>query len=315
MTGQEETAKSSDTECGEQSNHHAKLQQSRPSWMSAYELLSAFFAGGTLVAVIIAAVIYNGQLKEMQKATKATQDAAKAAGMAATVAQGQLEQMKSGSEQTDKIIAEAHRISDAMDETLRQSKAAMDASILNAEKSLTLSSDTAKRQLRAYLGVDKVELLNPGDQPPNGGISVSVKNYGQTPATDVDFFVSWVRIAIPPGNPFPFVEIPNGFTYPRVNGPGGGPPVQHIFPHFYLQPGVARGVGSTFDSKESFKIFDPTFNRSVTVYFYGNIDFTDVFGIRRRREYCFIYVPILDGLSKFQITHDHNAEFEIPAEK
>ncbi len=89
---------------------------------------------------------------------------------------GQLTQMTSGSAQTERIIAEAHRISDKMGETLKQSKAALDASIT-----------ASRNEQRAWIVTGNMQ-HGPFDPDRPFAWSFILHNEGKTPAHNVHIF-------------------------------------------------------------------------------------------------------------------------------
>jgi hypothetical protein len=105
-------------------------------------------------------------------------------------------------EQADSIKRQADLMDRQIVVMTRQGIAAETAAKA-AENAIILASDTAQKQLRAYIGVDSacVKFIKPGSPE----AQVHIKNYGQTPAYDVQ---SWIHIwfnpyppAIPPPNP------------------------------------------------------------------------------------------------------------------
>jgi hypothetical protein len=123
--------------------------------------------------------------------------------------------------------------------------------------------DAARRQLRAYVFIDKAYIKDVGN-PPVTAASISIKNSGQTPAYNVQH-EHFVRLDdIPPG-PFPAFNqdgpkchlSPGGMMYHLVKGNGTLGAVQRM----------------AFNKKE------------LAFYVFGQIIYQDCFGIKRHTNY------------------------------
>jgi len=250
--------------------------------MTTYELLSALFAGGTLVAVIVAAAIYNGQLKEMQKSTDAATKAAKAAEKAAIVAEGQLGQMKSGSVQTDKIIAEAHRMSDAMEATLKQSQDALEATIA-----------TSRNDQRAWIGVSDVV---PANINGDWRCYVTITNFGKTPARIIS-----IKVASVIGKTFP---LPIDFVPEMKEGDEISKGV--VFPGNAFAVDVALPGGTGGEINEKTKGFLGEFKGLYFIYVEGDIRYNDAFQIGHHTHFCFYKRSTDAPDARFRVTTDRN---------
>lgn len=142
--------------------------------------------------------------------------------------------------------------------------------------------DTEERQLRAYLGITDYPVLkchscnvgsyNPGPQHVEDNvINFNILNGGQTPAYDVH-----VEYGL-----FPTVyegRLPPGFTYPIFKG------TEHFAG---ISPSIVNGAGM-INSREAspatiglpqntIDLFVQAQHHRITVFYYGNIRYTDVF--------------------------------------
>ena len=125
-----------------------------------------------------------------------------------------------------------------------------------------------------------------------------LKNYGATPAHDV-VLSGWVA-TIANGPPGTFAKLRPDFTYPDL---WGEKEEIHEVSHVYLDP------GRTNDSRNGFRddvpIFNPDIMKDHTCYYYGHVDYTDIYGVTHIREFCYRYVPETKGLV---VSEAHNGD-------
>jgi len=130
-------------------------------------------------------------------------------------------------------------------------------------------SDTAQRQLRAYIGVSESGLKLQPENIPEG--QVYIKNFGQTPAYNVR---QWIAIALLP-HPLPtnLPEPPEGFLTSTSLIPSGG---HHINVVPVKQP-IPADILALLATPE------------LALYVYGRVVYEDIFGKERHTQYRLIY--------------------------
>ena len=157
-------------------------------------------------------------------------------------------------------------------------------------------SDTEKRSLRAYVGVNSIL---PQLKTAPKGINVFVQNGGQTPAYNVTVHLSW--------EPVPIGEkLPAGFGYPDkgnsdltnssvavLSGGSGSKEISFTIP---------------FDHDEVFSKVESHANEG---YFYGHVDYDDIFDGHWLTEICYRYTfegtpENGNGRHILSLCHDHN---------
>lgn len=229
--------------------------------MSPYEFVSLLFAGMTFVAVVVTATIYFYQLREMRKATEGTLVAAKAAENAAKTAEGQLKQMVSGSEQTDRIIAQAQRIADASAAALEQSQ----ASLAQGKSAIDSSIEATRLDQRPWVGIYDIFLeANIGSLLK---ARVKTRNTGKTPAIKLD-----LRIAL-------LVTGNAGVSDADVANSGDGMIANAVPAPSVIMPGAE--VSTTISEAHTTvtqEFIQGVANGTIRVYAYGVIRYTIPFG-------------------------------------
>ena len=152
-----------------------------------------------------------------------------------------------------------------------------------AERAVRTMSDTAHRQLRAYISVDAV-LVKWADEPDDVTIKivmvvVNFKNLGHTPAHEV---WAWMRVAsMPPEQPVFDIEVMEesveGFG---TQGPGQ---INHLSDEVQLE----HRIGLVRAWKEG----------EASLYVYGSIEYRDIYKITKQRtDFRFVMPP--DGVMK-----------------
>lgn len=131
------------------------------------------------------------------------------------------------------------------------------------------SSDTAERQLRAYVMVSEAAVidLTLGAEPK---VHIKIKNSGQTPAYDIQ---QWIMIA---GGRYPLAQKPpeRDQQIPLAAFP--------LAPNGYLE--IRHGLGRQLTRD----LYNGMANGSAAIYIVGQISYKDVFGIRRVTNYRMI---------------------------
>jgi hypothetical protein len=170
------------------------------------------------------------------------------------------------------------------------------------------AEDTAKRQLRAYVGVDEISfnlphILIPGWKapdplPPDGYvfedfILITVRNFGATPAYELRVMANWQPI-----KPFGAVVSPD-FVFTDHAGP--------------LRPSASQVLDRDQTFPATIKVKDLTGfqaaqNRIESLYVYGYVAYTDVYGRRWHRHFCYVWEPWRNEGHRFTPHTENNDE-------
>lgn len=173
--------------------------------------------------------------------------------------------------------------------------------------------DTSRKQLQAYVGIDTPVLsmpdLNiPGYKPEKieagslirNNILVKFHNFGQTPAHQLRYRLSWVSM------PYGWA-IPNDFNYAdhALNLPAGlqeNPLCTMIYPgQEIVSPTPVPDLTPFLSAKA----------KKTSLYCYGHVDFTDINEQPWRTNFCYVYHPEADANSTFIPYSEHNATEKI----
>jgi hypothetical protein len=146
---------------------------------------------------------------------------------------------------------------------------------------------SSERQLRAYLTIDELTVdfrRNKQGIVTDGVIEAVWRNTGQTPALDIRSSIDWLSVA---------GKLPDDFTYPQENDDGS----RHMM-------GPGQGFNST---ARAFRIddFSAAATRARRIFVWSSVDYTDVFGERRRTE-----VEAEMVVSALQ-SGEHNVQFSV----
>jgi hypothetical protein len=158
-------------------------------------------------------------------------------------------------------------------------------------RSVEIMEAAERRQVRAYVGVSDIRFdflhisdINwkaPDPLPASGyiyedKILVTVKNFGETPAYELRIVVNW-RLLAPFG-----VHPPTDYSFPEYA------PVVPVTASEVLDKGhIFTGTINVGDMRD----FQAAEAKVANLYVYGRILYTDVYGRRWRREYCYVYEP------------------------
>lgn len=174
------------------------------------------------------------------------------------------------------------------------------------------AGQNAERQLRAYVGIDLIDLELPSitnamyeipDPVPNGHIFhdfviAAAKNFGETPASKVAVFVNWASVT-------PFAgALPNDFPY----GDLGSDNEIAGASRYILDPGKVHIAKVKIPKLQTFRDAQ---GKRCSLYFYGHIDSTDIFGRSWRRDFCYVYEPWRPTGDRFVPYREHNEEKKI----
>jgi hypothetical protein len=153
---------------------------------------------------------------------------------------------------------------------MRASMKVAEAAAAATERSVETMEDTARRQLRAYVSVDRAWIEFP--EPGVPSVTVIVKNAGQTPAHDLRHWIhQWVE-------KYPLeVQLP-------------------IPPEGFVTSSSLLGAGATHDMwikhpKPIVKLpfVDEIGTAEATIYVYGEIKYKDIFGNQQFVRYRLMY--------------------------
>jgi hypothetical protein len=149
---------------------------------------------------------------------------------------------------------------------MRKSMKVAEAAATATEQSVKTMQDTAHRQLRAYVSVDRAWIEFPEPGVPK--VTVVVKNAGQTPAHNLRHWIhQWIeRYPLTTQLPTP----PNGFVMSSsLLGAGATHDMQIKHPQPIIKPSFVDEIGTS----------------EGTIYVYGEIRYEDVFGIEHFTKY------------------------------
>lgn len=162
-------------------------------------------------------------------------------------------------------------------------------SVLIAFMALKATIENNRTQQRAYVGLEKTELVlsevevvnllrvQPGDIIPNN-IILSFQNHGATPARNAEAWLSWQTAPFGHSLPESFTfddktpNLPKNIVMNRSK--------QVIFPHSFWKTRVA-----VLNPKPFFEAR----NNNKSLYLYGHIDYDDIFGEKHRTQFCYVY--------------------------
>jgi hypothetical protein len=173
------------------------------------------------------------------------------------------------------------------------------------------ADETASRQLRAYVGIDRMELdtrnlANAHYKPhePKAGtrspdaIIATIRNFGTTPANSVHVWINWGGM--------PFAErLPTDFPYPNydsvtVGGPTGLRPTwtrPALFPNQVTeQPAFVNDLSGFIGAARG----------ALTMYVWGTISYIDMFKEHRETDFCFSFDPGAVLGKRFVAYEEHN---------
>ena len=178
--------------------------------------------------------------------------------------------------------------------------------------SMQAMGDVERRQLRAYVALEGINLrtpnlLVPSYSPPADGPGIvfqdyvvpKIKNYGATPASNVNVYLYWYSFPLHQRPPldFPFNDVPNQYRYSST------------ISNFTISPG--QEVGSSVVPIRNLEPFVEAERELRTLYFHGHVDYGDIYQRRWRNEFCFEYQPFNPVDQKFVPCGSHNGEFQL----
>jgi hypothetical protein len=210
--------------------------------------------------------------------------------------------MQKAAVDTKRAIEATNRLAEAAKEQVIEARRLAD----EAKRSADTAVDTEQRGLRAYLGVDNTALhcplcltVNPNkpfelpaEHLLNNVAVVYWHNGGRTPAYNVRGRGMFWETAL--GQ-----QLPNGFGYPESLSSNPIPIGTMTF-----NPGQRHPVHFVIGADEIFRLGRAR-EHHATVFFYGHLDYIDVFGVDRSTPFCFEYLPDHPD-DQFRNCPDHN---------
>jgi len=188
---------------------------------------------------------------------------------------------------------------------------AFGAQAIYMRKAFFSEEDTAKRQLRAYVGHADIEIDMPSLRLKNYApqkmvpgilykdfILIGIKNFGNTPAYDVSIVIGQA--------PRPFMDkLPIDFNYSVVENPSD----LGFVSRQSLQPGQ-RVV--TQAAQLDVTPFKQAQAKTISLFLFGTIRYTDIYGQRWANHFCFAYEPFRPHTFHFTPYEKNNYEEKIP---
>jgi hypothetical protein len=117
------------------------------------------------------------------------------------------ENARETAKQNDKLIMEAKRIAETMEENNHQNKIALDASLKQSQKALDVSIENARLDQRAWIVIKDVKFEHALTVGEVNSFSLTFLNTGKTPAQNVRFkYTSRVHV---PGKPDSVKAVPS----------------------------------------------------------------------------------------------------------
>jgi hypothetical protein len=175
------------------------------------------------------------------------------------------------------------------------------------------ADDTSQRQLRAYVGVERIKLNGAGLSDPaykpvdttaagyvhRDFLEVILKNFGLTPAYDMRLWVNW--------QPMPYPQrLPDVFKYPDHGATSPDQPGPTLSQNILHKDQAHTGTIAIFDLRP----FISTQRQETMLYIYGHIDYRDIYGKRWQATFCQSWEP-WSSAGEFVPYTEHNDEKRI----
>ena len=184
--------------------------------------------------------------------------------------------------------------------------------VIIANVSTAIAQDTAKRELRAYVGIDALEVESSNLTSQNyvpttiqAGtratdlLLVTMKNSGQTPAQKVRVWAGWrsVRYGTFLAQGHDFQADIDGSMAQVANQRLLVASERSLFPQQYYTTQVLIADLTPFRQ---------AVQSAANLYVFGRIDYEDIFGEARMTKFCFIYEPWRPADNQFAPNHEFN---------
>jgi hypothetical protein len=175
------------------------------------------------------------------------------------------------------------------------------------------ADDASQRQLRAYVGVERMELRCTGFNNPNytpvertlgyvhqDFLVMIFKDFGLTPAYDVRIWVNW--------QPMPYPQrLPDKFGYPDQGMASPDQPQPTLSQHIVHKDQRYTAIIAIVDLRP----FIATRNQQTMLYIYGHIDYRDIYRRRWQATFCQSWEPWSPVGVEFVPYSEHNDETEL----
>lgn len=174
------------------------------------------------------------------------------------------------------------------------------------------------QQLKAYVGIDSIQLefqrnpnqplaIAPGEwRPLKNNIIFKLKNFGATPAQDVQLKASWLPLS-PPN------LLPKNYKYPDLRESSDDEEeAGNADKKYTVVKGESKTVifpGQQYPTRVGF--FSASKFRSATemktlMAIYGHIDYKDIFYVSHQTRFCYLYFPDRPEGERFVPYEEHN---------
>ncbi len=167
-----------------------------------------------------------------------------------------------------------------------------------------------RRQERAYLGVENIALNLPGldnpsyqPVPQEAGrvfddfVLLTVKNYGNTPASNVITRVNWQTVDFG-------TMLDKTFSYPDYESITN-PNIGRVISKFSL---LQQQLRESKHPVPNVDLFGQARQKKKNLYLYGHVDYRDIYGRKWRRNFSYIWEPWQTVGSQFVPDQAHNDE-------
>ncbi|HWY63489.1 MAG TPA: hypothetical protein VNW15_16440 [Rhizomicrobium sp.] len=178
-----------------------------------------------------------------------------------------------------------------------------------------ISRDTAKKQLRAYVGIKKLsfEISNTHKNTAvvNGIFQhfmvAEVQNFGSTPAKEVKYigYISRTDFGI---------ELPDDFNFDGPNDAVTASQSGSFISTFLLFPGQSEISKAAITDIAALNDLIAAKARQKSVYFWGRIYYRDIYGRSWRTKFCQVWEPWHPGGERFVPYYKHNEEDRVAFE-
>jgi hypothetical protein len=225
---------------------------------------------------------------------------------------GQLTEMQTASADMKSSIEATNRLADAMVRSNVEAHRLAD----QAKRSADNAIETSERELRAYVGIvgdvilkcplcDTTDINNPieitREHMADNVIEIDIQNGGRTPAYNIRLEDSFWSVSF--GQ-----RLPESFDYPI----GSVVALPFPFPNTTtttLNPQAMIPADLAFD-KSVITLIVGARRHTVSLFFYGNVNYRDVFKKNRTTPFCFEYFPDYPVPNRFVNCPEHNSPEE-----
>jgi hypothetical protein len=196
--------------------------------------------------------------------------------------------------------------------TFYQTKRTADAAIAAAkatEAAVAVARQTEKRQLRAYVGVEKVKIESPStlgsyEPTPEGEdgrifkdfIAVTIKNFGNTPARQVEVLAGIAPVAL-------FAKAPTSEAMDAAISKSGNP--SSFIARAHLQTQQSEIIKCKLSDLNAVLLARQD---QQTIYVFGRIFYQDAYDDFWSTKFCYAWEPSHPGGERFVSYQDFNGE-------